>query len=232
MSNIGFHTKGDKESITSRVDQIHTITIYCPLQDMYTRSLKDTMKVILPFYNTEANTWTGVPSIDALNAVAVTKSYADFVDIDLDESVMGIIIGSLRMFSGLKYINFRFTNDEDVMEAYSKFINKDFEGVKKYIYRIEMVEINLSNMFSQDVIDMINKVLMINGIIQNSYLNRRFILDFEYDDYMSFINMFARNNADTLGSMDENIFEYLTKFPRLMDEQKPEVRMVTNYSDR
>ena len=53
MGNIGFHTKGDKENITSRVDQIHTITIYCPLQDLYTSSLKDTMKMILPFYNTE-----------------------------------------------------------------------------------------------------------------------------------------------------------------------------------
>ena len=33
MGNDSFFTKGDRENILQRICQVHTITIYCPLDD-------------------------------------------------------------------------------------------------------------------------------------------------------------------------------------------------------
>ena len=95
-----------------------------------------------------------------------------------------------------------------------------------------MLEMNLGDMFSQGVIDMLNKVFICNELIPNSYLNRRFILDFKYDDYTSFMDMFIENNRENLNLLDKNICDYFRKFPKMVEEQKPMIRLVTNYSER
>ena len=142
-----------------------------------------------------------------------------------------MIFGSLKTFRRLKLITFKFTYDEDIEEAYKLLLQKKMKEIKKYIYNVDLMELNLSDMFSQKIIDVLNKVLMHNDQIPNSYLERKFVLNFTYDDYTSFMGMFLNNNKDELNQLDKNIYDYFTMFPKQIKEQKPDIRLITNYSD-
>ena len=99
------------------------------------------------------------------------------------------------------------------------------------IYTIDILEMNLSNMFSQSVIDMYNKFMMSNGLMANSYLKRNFCTNFEFDGYTSFVDMFINNNLLFFEEIDSNVIDYFSKFPDFISNQKPIVRILTNYSE-
>jgi hypothetical protein len=87
-------------------------------------------------------------------------------------------------------------------------------------------------MLDQKIIDLINKHLIANGIISNSYLEREFLIEFEFDEYISYINMFIENNIDRLSMLDEDIMEYLRVFPTIVgDISKPNIKLYTNYRE-
>lgn len=231
MDKSNIYTKGNKEDIVTRIDQVHSITMFCPLDDFCVRSLRDTMEVMLPGYKTDRNIWSNVPTIDALNAFIVTASYHQELELDLDKKIMGVIVSSLKMFTRLKLISFEFTYDEEIMNTYQLLLKSEKNGIKKYIYKIDMVEMNLGDMFSQTIIDMLNKIFICNELIPNSYLNRRFVLEFRYDDYTTFMDMFIENNRDNLNMLDKNICDYFRKFPKMINDNKPMIRLVTNYRE-
>ena len=73
---------------------------------------------------------------------------------------------------------------------------------------------------------------MFNEIISNSYLNRDFLIEFEFDEYISYINMFINNNKDRLSMYDSDIMDYLRVFPSIIgDVLKPNIKLYTNYSE-
>ena len=76
-----------------------------------------------------------------------------------------------------------------------------------------------------------NHVFICDEIIPNSYLERKFYIDFTYDEYMNFMDMFLANNGSSFDSIDTNICDYFKSFPILINEQKPNIRLITNYSD-
>lgn len=232
MDNTYFFTKGNKVDILTRMNQVHTITIYCPLGDFYIRTLKDTFNEMLSGYKENDNLWSNVPAIDALNVFYITAAFQKELDLDIDSDIIGIIVSSLKMFNRLKYISFQFTDDEEIMNSYKLLLKREKTGIKKSIYKVDMLEMNLGDMFSQNIIDMLNKVFMLNDIIPNSYLNRKFVLDFNYDDYISFMDMFIQNNIDNLNILDKNICDYFRKFPKPIESQKPMIRIITNYNER
>ena len=87
-------------------------------------------------------------------------------------------------------------------------------------------------MFDQQIIDLINKSFISNCIISNSYLEREFLITFEFDEYISYINMFVDNNIDRLSMMDEDIIDYLRVFPSIVgDVSKPIIKLYTNYKE-
>ena len=45
------------------------------------------------------------------------------------------------------------------------------------------------------------------------------------------MDMFLTNNEISFDSLDKNICEYFKSFPTLINEQKPDIRLITNYSD-
>ena len=226
-----FYTKGEKMNVVSRINQVHTITMYCPINDTSIQYLKKAFEIILPKYRVGENNWGGVPAIDALNAFVFTTSFFE-QNIDMSKGFIGVIVSALKMFSKLKKINFEFTDDADIENTYRSIsVKNSIEGTKRCIYNLEVLEINLSDLFSQDIIDLLNKVFIYNGIISNSYLERKFILDFKYDEYVSFMNMFINNNSAELNNLDQNICEYFTAFPQLVIDQKPMIRLITNYTD-
>ena len=226
MGNDSFFTKGDRENILQRIGQVHTITIYCPLDDDGVLALWGSLGIIAQRYRTDMYEWKNVPTFDALNAFIYLTNNCDVED----KGIIGIIISSLKMFNRLKYINFSFTDNPEIKESYDSFLNRR-NGKKGYIYKVDRLEINLSEMFSQWVIDLLNRVFICNEIISNSYLERKFCIDFTYDEYMNFMDMFLTNNGSSFDSLDKNICEYFKSFPTLINEQKPDIRLITNYSD-
>lgn len=231
MSNLVFYTKGDKDEVLMRLSQVHTITMHCPINDYAVTNLRNALTTILPKYQTEENLWKNVPAIDALNAVIITKTLCDCSGFDVDGSIIGIICASLKMFKKLKKISFDFTDDPEIESTYQNLIKKNKEGIKKSIYTVDVIEMNLSDMFSQDIIDFFNRVLMYNEIIPNLYFKRVFSLDFTYDNYVSFITMFLSNNREEFEKLDNKIYDYFSAFPELVKEQKPTIRVITNYSE-
>ena len=226
MGNDSFFTKGDRENILQRIGQVHTITIYCPLDDDGVLALWGSLGDVAQRYRTDMYEWKNVPTFDALNAFIYLTNNCNVGD----KGIIGIIISSLKMFNRLKYINFSFTDNPEIKESYDSFLNRR-NGKKGYIYKVDRLELNLSEMFSQWVIDLLNRVFICNEIISNSYLERKFCIDFTYDDYMNFMDMFLTNNGSSFDSLDKNICEYFKSFPTLINEQKPNIRLITNYSD-
>ena len=226
MGNDSFFTKGDRENILQRIGQVHTITIYCPLDDDGVLALWGSLGDVAQRYRTDIYEWKNVPTFDALNAFIYLTNNCDVED----KGIIGIIVSSLKMFNRLKYINFSFTDNPEIKESYDSFLNRR-NGKKGYIYKVDRLELNLSEMFSQWVIDLLNRVFICNEIISNSYLERKFCIDFTYDDYMNFMDMFLTNNGSSFDSLDKNICEYFKSFPTLINEQKPNIRLITNYSD-
>ena len=226
MGNDSFFTKGDRENILQRIGQVHTITIYCPLDDDGVLALWGSLGDVAQRYRTDIYEWKNVPTFDALNAFIYLTNNCDVED----KGIICIIVSSLKMFNRLKYINFSFTDNPEIKESYDSFLNRR-NGKKGYIYKVDRLELNLSEMFSQWVIDLLNRVFICNEIISNSYLERKFCIDFTYDDYMNFMDMFLTNNGSSFDSLDKNICEYFKSFPTLINEQKPDIRLITNYSD-
>ena len=231
MEKIEFYTKGDRDDVLSRIGQVHTITLFCPLNDFCVQGLMNTFEIMLPQYKVGVDEWKNVPAIDALNAFIFSASFQEnFTEINKD--IVGVMISSLKMFKKLKLISFKFTFDEDIENTYRLLLQKNKkEKIKKYIYNVDLIEMNLSDMFSQRMIDMLNKIFICNSQIPNSYLDRKFELDFTYDDYNTFMSMFVNNNKEDLDKLDKNICDYIISFPKLVQEQKPRIRLLTNYVD-
>ncbi len=227
MSNSNFYIKGNYEDIITRISQVHTITMFCPMSDHCVQGLKNTFEIMLAEYKKNEDYWENVPTIDALNAFI----FNDNMNRDYDSGIFSVIVSSLKMFNRLKRINFQFTDDEDILNSYKQIMKNNIEGTTKYIYNVDVIEMNLSEMFSQMIIDMLNKIFICNEYLPNSYLDRKFMVDFKYDDYMSFMDMVINNNKETLDALDDKICDYFKSFPKLVMEQKPNIRVVTNYSE-
>lgn len=227
MGNSNFYIKGNYEDIITRISQVHTITMFCPMSDHCVQGLKNTFEIMLAEYKKNEDYWENVPTIDALNAFI----FNDNMNRDYDSGIFSVIVSSLKMFNRLKRINFQFTDDEDILNSYKQIMKNNIEGTTKYIYNVDVIEMNLSEMFSQMIIDMLNKIFICNEYLPNSYLDRKFMVDFQYDDYMAFMDMVINNNKETLDALDDKICDYFKSFPKLVMEQKPNIRVVTNYSE-
>lgn len=231
MDKIEFYTKGDRDDVLSRMNQVHTLTLFCPLNDLCVQNFKSTITIMLPGYKVSDDEWKNIPAIDVLNVFICCNAYQESLDVCFNKDIISIMISTLRMFKRLKYISFKFTYDDEIDNTYKLLIQKKKKGIKKCIYNLDKLEMNLPDMFSQSIIDILNKVLMCNEQIPNSYLDRKFLLDFSYDEYTSFMGMFLNNNKDELNEVDKNIYDYFTVFPKLINEQKPTIRLITNYSN-
>ena len=227
MGKSNFYIKGNYEDIITRISQVHTITMFCPMSDHCVQGLKNTFEIMLAEYKKNEDYWENVPTIDALNVFI----FNDNMNRDYDSGIFSVIVSSLKMFNRLKRINFQFTDDEDILNSYKQIMKNNIEGTTKYIYNVDVIEMNLSEMFSQMIIDMLNKIFICNEYLPNSYLDRKFMVDFKYDEYMAFMDMFINNNKEKLDALDDKICDYFKSFPKLVIDQKPNIRIVTNYSE-
>ena len=127
--------------------------------------------------------------------------------------------------------NKKFSKFSQLLERNEINCNEDHTNLLVTIYSIDVLEMNLSDMFSQEVIDIYNKTMIANGLMSNSYLKRDFYIKFEFEGYINFIGMIINNNLITLDNMDKNITDYFRLFPTFIEKQKPMIIISTNYSN-
>ena len=234
------YTKGDKDSVVTRMNQVSNITLYAPTFDRSMDYLYECLVTLCNHYyvnKDNEDNFLLIPAIDFYNvAIFVNKCCEEN---KVDARYIFAMISIVKSFVNLKYINIKFVDDIDLIESYEKLINisdnecsNDIISELANVYSIDVIEIYLGDIFDQKIIDLINKHLMSNEIISNSYLERDFLIEFEFDEYVSYINMFINNNKDRLSMYDGDIMDYLRVFPSVIgDISKPNIKLYTNYSE-
>lgn len=233
------YTKGDKNKILTRIEQVSDITIYIPTAKKCMDYLYDGLIILCNHCVDKDNDYSflSIPAIDFYNISLYVNKCC--IEKDVDITYILSIMNIMRAFTNLKYVNIVFKDDIELIDCYEKTINinenvvtNDVYDKFRNLYSIDAIEIFLGDIFDQKIIDMINKNLIFNGIISNSYLERDFLITFEFDEYISYINMFINNNIEKLSMMDEDIMDYLRSFPSILgDNYKPNIKLYTNYRE-
>jgi hypothetical protein len=233
------YTKGDKDKVVTRVEQVSDITLYVPTSDRCMDYLYDGLMMLCNHYvaDSDGDVFLLIPAIDFYNVVLFATKCCN--EKDVDAQYVSAMLGVVRTFTNLKYISVVFKDDDELRDSYERLINIDYNDVGgdiiselTNVYSIDALELYLGDMLDQDIIDLINKHFIANEIISNSYLDRDFLIVFEFDEYVSYINMFIDNNIDRLSMCDIDIMDYLRVFPAIIgDMQKPDIRLYTNYRE-
>ena len=236
------YTKGDKESVTSRINQVSDITIYAPTSDKSMDYLYDGFAILCSQYICKEgdDMFLHIPAIDFYNVALFANKCC--MEKEIDTKYICAMISIIKTFSNLKYISIGFVEDTDIKESYERIVNIDSNNPNissidvinelVNVYSIDAIEMYLGDMFNQEIIDLVNKHLIANEIIPNSYLEREFLIEFDFDEYISYINMFISNNKERLSMYDNDIMDYLRVFPTIIgDVSKPNVKLYTNYSE-
>lgn len=233
------YVKGDKNKVVTRIDQVHSITMRVPTSDRGMDYLYDNLISLCHHYvdENDGDSFLKIPALDFYNIALYVNKCCKEKEVNTD--YVFSMIGIFRTFENLKYISVVFSDDVELRDSYEILVNIDSnEGVNDIIneltnvYSIDVLEMYLGDMFDQKIIDLINRHLIANGIISNSYLEREFLIEFEFDEYISYINMFIENNIERLSMLDEEIMEYLRVFPSIIgDIAKPNIKLYTNYRE-
>jgi hypothetical protein len=239
---VKMYTKGDKNNIMTRVEQVSDVTIYIPTAKKCVDYLYDVLVTLCNYYVDEegdSNKFSHIPYIDYYNVVLYVNKCCVEKNVDADYILTTLSI--LKTFTNLKWISVVFKDDDDTLiSLYDRLVNINLNNISKNeiikeltnAYTIDALEIYFGDMFDQKIIDLINKSFISNGIISNSYLEREFLITFEFDEYISYINMFVDNNIERLDMLDENIVDYLQTFPPIIsDVWKPNIKLYTNYKE-
>ena len=231
MSDTKF-VKCDVNEILKRYTQVHTITLSCPLNDDAIREFHiDCLLYLTAYSKGNGVDYKEIPVIDIFGVFVNCMTNCKLKGIDTKYlTVIGSII---RVFDNLKYVTISFIEEEnDLLSSYDLLMVGDGDTKAKNltnVCRIDVLQMVLSDMFTQLVVDMLNKVMILNDVMSNSYLERSFVVYFDFDDYTSFINMFLENNFESLNILDTGIIECLNKFPPVILKNKPIIKIVTNY---
>jgi hypothetical protein len=145
------------------------------------------------------------------------------------------IFSIFNVFRNLRNVTFTFINDENYFELFENALS-DLDNEKKQdffnqTYTVTKIEMYLSDSLDKNVVDFFNNMFIFYGYIPNDYMNRKFYVDFDFDDYVSFMNMVLSNNSDFIQVIGEDGIDFLTSFPTIVTQHKPKVRLITNYID-
>lgn len=233
------YTKGDRDNVVTRVDQVSDITLYVPTSNRCMDYLYDSLMILCNHYVDEDNSdiFLNIPAIDFFNVVLFSNKCCK--EKDVDTKYISAMMGVVGSFTNLKYISVAFRDDNELRDSYERLINMDDNiavndviNELTNVYSIDALEMYLGGMLDQEIIDLINKHFISNEIISNSYLERDFLIAFDFDEYISYINMFIDNNIDRLSMYDNDIMDYLRMFPSIIgDCFRPHIRLYTNYRE-
>lgn len=234
------YVKGDRDEVLSRINQVSSITLNAPTSKRCMDYLYDSLMILCYHYidSEDGDTFINIPAIDFYNVVLFTTNKC-CKEKDIGVEYIFAMVDIMKSFSNLKYVSISFKNDDELRDSYERLINvnssdetSDVINELTNVYSIDVLELYLGDMFDQDIIDLINKHFMANRIISNSYLERDFLITFEFEEYISYINMFVENNMDRLTMYDSDIVDYLRVFPTIIgDISKPNVKLYMNYRE-
>ena len=162
------YTKGDKNKVVTRIDQVGCITMNAPTLDRGMDYLYDSLISLCNNYVDEDNgdVFLLIPNLDFYNVVLYVNKCCKEKDISTD--YINVMLGIIRTFDNLKYISVVFSDNVDLKDSYeilSNDITSDVMNELTNVYSIDMLEMYLGDMFDQKIIDLINKSFMANGII-------------------------------------------------------------------
>lgn len=223
----------DIKKLSTKIRQVNTITLRCPKGDACIDALFTAMVIALPKHRPSEidgeTVYPMIPTIDLFNVVQSTISYCDSSDID--GTHLDYIKGIIQSFKRLKYVSVTFTDDPYVKTVYADAdVSGGLEGLYR-IYHVDVLELMLSDIVNQNVIDIFNRTLIFDGLLPNDYLKRRFVVEFTFDEYTAFTDMIVNNNMIYFDSEDgKPALEALKVFPKIMGEHKPVMRVVTDYA--
>ena len=233
------YTKGDKEKVMTRIEQVSDITLHIPSSERCMDYLYDSLMLLCNHYVDEddGDLFLLIPAIDFYNVVLFANKCCK--EKGVDTKYISALMGVVSTFTKLKYISVVFRDSDELRDSYERLINMDKDSVASdaiteltNIYSIDVLEMYLGDMLDQDIIDLINKHFISNEIISNSYLERDFLVMFRFDEYVTYINMFIENNIDRLSMYDSDIMDYLRVFPSIIgDVFNPDIRLYTNYRE-
>jgi hypothetical protein len=233
------YTKGDKNKVVARIEQVSDITLYIPTSERCMDYLYDGLMVLCNQYVDKGgdNSFSQIPSVDFYNVVLFVNKCCKEKNVSAEYIIAMMSI--VRTFDNLKHVSIVFKDDVELSDSYERLINMDSDdGASDVIneltniYSIDCLEMYLGDMFIQEIIDLMNMHFISNEIISNSYLERNFLIEFEFDEYISYINMLIDNNIDKLSMYDNDIVDYLRMFPSIIgDISKPIIKLYTNYKE-
>ena len=218
-----------------RLSQVHEITINIPLGrrccGLLYRSLITNLG--MKYALGEKKTISGVHIDDV--ACIIVNSVERCAEKGYDTDIIAHVSSILKMFSNVKVVNMVFSHDRELLEKYENVFSMDYTGDKvelmNSLYKVESLEIRMSESLDRETVDFFNGVFIFYNYIPNDYMNRLFNIDFTFDEYVSFMEMFFNNNPDLSARLGKDVVNFFILFPTIVVESKPKIRLVTNYLD-
>lgn len=238
MSNDKKVTKIEEAAAFERLMQVFWMNLNVPKDNIVSRKFFDTLvgnTGIRPSEEDGKTVVRGVHINDALNVLIGCFEYFNTVDGDNGTIVITSILSVFNTFKNIRMLDFTFDPNPELMDIYEKVVDLEYKGDKvemfNKLYNVRKMEIHLCDTLPENVVDFLNKMFIFYGYIPNDYMKRRFTIDFEFDEYVNFMNMLFSNNRELVNLMGVDIVNFLILFPVIVMENKPDIRIVTNYHD-
>lgn len=229
------------DKIMVHLNHVDTILIDCPLDDECINNFFNRLRN----YNVNFKVIEGdfyienIHITDLLSVMMCIFKESEINSIKFD--FLSIVLTIIQSFKNINFVSFRFSFDNELTERYNILIRKSnsqsnegllgsFGEIVSKIYHIKRLKIVMSDLFSQDIIDDFNKNMMFDGILPNDYLNRVFEINFEFDEFMSYME-FIFNDCTMFEKYGTECFESILTYPSIYMKDKPEISYITNYRD-
>ena len=230
------NTEINDVNVYQRMLQVYKLTLNVSLCDEATKvfynSLIENLGIHPTFY-TEKRCLCDIHANDVINVLMECFEYCS--EKEYETNILTSVLCIFDTFKNLRLISFDFFEDDDLVDVYKNIINVEYKGDKSSlfnkIYNIDEIEIHLCDSLDKNIVDFLNNMFMFYGYIPNDYMKRRFFIDFEFDEYISFIQMIFSNDKDLATQMGVDVINHLIMFPVVVIQNKPKIRIVTNYFD-
>lgn len=230
------NTETKEITVYQRMSQVYKLTLNVPLSNegvkIFYNSLIENLGIHPTIY-TEKRCLCDIHTNDAINVLMGCFEYCH--EKKYETFILTSVLSVFNIFNNLKLISFEFIENDDILDIYKNINDVEYKGDKtplfNKIYNIDEIEIHLCDSLNKNIVDFLNNIFMFYGYIPNDYMNRRFSIDFEFDEYISFTEMIFSNNKELIKQMGINLINHLNMFPVVVIQSKPKIRIVTNYFD-
>lgn len=232
------YVKVNVNGVVSRIKQVVKIKMFIPTDSSFTQ---DFFLPIMKKNKVKGKKSSSDILFENLNAkdlsnILLVKEHSDEVDSsDIEkEPIKMILLGILNVYQNLQKITIVVSNKKKYVELENKLLSgkakkDELPSLFSEFYSVEELELKLGDMFSQEVIDYINKYLIDIGIIENDYFERTFSLSMTYEEYISLFSMMINNNSDKVSKFGENFSNLLLLLPDKVIDGNPKINILTDY---